>query len=70
MDSPRRKVKDEISVDVSDYHQITGFFETENYGNGLLDTSVKVQVDGICITWKDRQRMMDELAEVIKRYLI
>jgi hypothetical protein len=66
----RKTVTDSITEDVSAYTSITGDFESEVYaGTPLLDTAAKINIE-VCITWKDREKLMKELAELLKEYII
>lgn len=67
----RPKVKDSVTVDVSQWHSVTGKFEAERYpGSPLLDTNVDLEIPTFCITWEARQKFMEEIAEVIRKYQI
>lgn len=51
--------------------QVTATFKAERFpGSPLLDTSVEIKVAPFSITWKDKEKLTKELAEVIGRYLI
>jgi hypothetical protein len=66
----RRTVKDSITGDVSAYTSVTGDFEAEVYaGTPLLDTTAKINIE-ICITWKDKEKLMKDLTELLKEYVI
>jgi len=57
----------------SDYGfgKITGNFDAERYpGCDLLDTGVELEISRFSITWKDKEKLMKELAEVIRKYQI
>ena len=61
--------RDTITVDAGPYQSITGHFEAERYpGCDLLDTSVELKMPRVCITWNDRKRFLEELAEVLRKY--
>lgn len=36
----------------------------------LLDTSVQISIDDLCITWKDKERLAGELNAVVEKYLL
>ena len=39
-------------------------------GSDLLDTTVELEIDPFSITWKDREKLLDEISAVIARYRI
>lgn len=39
-------------------------------GSELLDTSIEIKVDAFSISWKDRSKLAEEIAAVIRKYLI
>jgi len=66
----RRTVTDSITEDVSAYTSITGDFESEMFaGYPLLDTAAKINIE-VCISWKDKEKLMEDLAELLKEYII
>jgi hypothetical protein len=71
MDDERKFSKDQITTNVSTWVPITGNFKAEHYpGTPLLDTSVELIIPPLCITWKNRQKLMDDLAELLRKYQI
>ena len=69
-DTERRFVNDTITEEVSAWSSITGSFEAETTYGGPLDTSVNIEIKDLAITWKDREKLMRELADVVKKYVI
>lgn len=64
--SERKFMKDKICTD-----NICGQFEAELYpGCPPLDTSIKLDVHDFAITWRDREKLIKELQEVIEKYKI
>jgi len=61
--------KDQITTNVSTWLPITGKFKAQHYpGTPLLDTSVELIIPPLCITWKDREKLMNDLAELLRKY--
>ncbi len=60
------------TVRLSPYHELKGIFECSYYpGEELLDTSVELEFDKtVCTTWENKQDLIDELAAVLKKYMI
>lgn len=36
----------------------------------VLDTSVKLEIESFCITWDDKEKLIEEIESVIAKYLI
>jgi hypothetical protein len=71
MSEERKFSKEEITVEVSQWSSVTGKFKAEHYpGTPLLDTSVELIIPPLCITWKNRQNLMDELSELLRKFQI
>jgi hypothetical protein len=67
----RKFVNDEIAIEVSQWNNVTGKFKAEVYpGTPPLDTTALIVIDFLTITWNDRQKFMEELAELVKKYQI
>jgi hypothetical protein len=50
---------------------VTGKFEAERFpGSDLLDTSVELEITPFAITWKDKEKLIEELAALIAKYQI
>lgn len=50
---------------------VTAKFEAERYpGSPLLDTHVNLEISPFSITWADREKLVEELKEVIAKYQI
>ena len=53
------------------FGNVEAYCEAERYpGTPLLDTRVQVTVQPFSITWEDRNKLVKELAEVVKKYAI
>jgi hypothetical protein len=70
MDSKRRVVASELSEALGNYHEVRGSFEAEIYDGKALDTRVTIEIPDYWITWDDKEKLMKDLAEVLKKYLI
>ena len=71
--SERKFAKDTISKCETPFGNgtVTGKFEAEKFpGSDLLDTNVELEITPFCITWKDKEKLMKELAEIIRKYQI
>jgi len=53
------------------FGKVTGNFDAERYpGEELLDTGVELEISRFSITWKDKEKLLKELSEVIARFQI
>ena len=67
----RKVIKCSLTKDTSVYQSITAKFEAEKFaGYPLADTYVELDIPRFCITWEDKEKMMEELAYVISNYAI
>jgi len=67
----RKVVKVEISEEVSQWHTIKAKCEAERFpGLPLLDTGIELQIPRFTITWDDKDKLMQELAELLRKYQI
>lgn len=50
---------------------VSAQFTAERFpGSDLLDTMVELKIPEFWITWKDREKLLDEISAVIARYRI
>lgn len=66
-------VRDQIVESPSEYGlgKITANFSAEQYpGYELIDTTVRITIEPFGIAWKDRQKLVDELVKVVKKFQI
>jgi hypothetical protein len=69
MSDERKFVKQKIVRDTGPYMSIVGHFNAERYpGCPLADTNVELDLERFCIHWDQKEKFMDELAELITRY--
>ena len=60
-----------LHEDTGPYHGIEGKFDGISFSNDpILDTNVDLNIPTFAITWKDKESLMKELAEVIRKYAI
>lgn len=60
-----------IRIHLGPYHQLIGDFKAGIYGGPPLDASASIRLEGdYTIVWKDREKMMQELAAVLRKYFI
>jgi hypothetical protein len=67
-----RIVRSQLAEEIGPYHQIKGTFEAEIYPDigRPLDTRVTLEVPDYFITWSDKEKLMQELNQVLKKYLL
>lgn len=71
MDYERKIVKITLRQPIGPYNTIEATFEAERFpGCELLDTYVEFNIDRFGITWKDKEKLLEELASVIEKYQI
>lgn len=67
----RKFRRETITRDLSAFRSVTGKFEAELYPNTpLLDTLVELDVPAFAITWSNREKLMDDLAALLRKYAI
>ena len=66
----RKFESESVTEAIGPFHEISAYFEAERYDDKALDTLVQLRVDHFSITWKDRFKLMKELAAVIEKYQI
>lgn len=65
-DCSRKYVKDHITL-----CEVRAGFQAERYPDmPLLDTNVDIKIDTFCIIWEKRNKLVQELLNVIEKYKI
>jgi hypothetical protein len=60
-----------VNTEVSHWLSISGEFDAQRVpGHELLDTTVELKIPKFCITWSEKEKFMNELAELIRKYQI